>query len=98
MSVSNRKSPWPEWMPPALLQWFTAKFEGPTTIQQQAWRRTIRGENVLILAPTGSGKTLSAFTSVLAQLADRARHAPLPNACCAIYVTPLRALGRDIHR
>ena len=53
----------------------------------------------MILAPTGSGKTLAAFLPVLSKLARLARSAKgLPNAVCAVYVSPLKALGRDIHR
>src|SRR3954462_13743080 len=54
--------------------------------------------DTLILAPTGSGKTLSAFLSCLSNLAVRAEAEGLPNAVCAVYVTPLKSLGRDIHR
>jgi ATP-dependent helicase Lhr and Lhr-like helicase len=93
-----KKSPWPEWTPPALREWFAANFDGPTQTQRLAWKRTFQGENTLILAPTGSGKTLAAFFSVLAKLGERARFGKLPNAVLAVYVTPLRALGRDIHR
>jgi ATP-dependent Lhr-like helicase len=93
-----KKSPWPEWTPPALRDWFTSHFDAPTQMQRLAWKRTFHGENTLILAPTGSGKTLAAFFSVLAKLGDRARFGRLPNATLAVYVTPLRALGRDIHR
>jgi ATP-dependent Lhr-like helicase len=94
----NNKKPWPEWVPPALIRWFQSNFDAPTQTQQLAWRRTFHGGNVLILAPTGSGKTLSAFFSVLAQLGARAQRDKLPNACLAVYVSPLRALGRDIFR
>jgi len=97
-AAHHNKKPWPEWVPPSLTAWFHASFEGPTQTQKLAWRRTFHGGNVLILAPTGSGKTLSAFFSVLAQLGARAQRAKLPNACLAVYVSPLRALGRDIHR
>ena len=57
---------------------------------------TLAGENTLILAPTGNGKTLAAFLSVLGQLAEAEDR--LPNAVCAIYVSPLRSLTRDIER
>lgn len=98
MSASSGKKPWPGWLPASLAQWFAERFAGPTAIQQIAWRKTFRGENVLILAPTGSGKTLSAFFSVLAQLGARAAEGELPNATLAVYVTPLKALSRDIYR
>ncbi len=85
-------------MPKALTDWFAARYAAPTNVQEIAWRRTLRGDNTLILAPTGSGKTLAAFFSVLARLGAEAARGALPNATVAIYVTPLRALGRDILR
>ncbi len=85
-------------MPKALSDWFAGRYTAPTNVQEIAWRRTLRGENTLILAPTGSGKTLAAFFSVLARLGADASRGTLPNATLAVYVTPLRALGRDIER
>lgn len=80
---------------PALRTWFEARFHGVTDIQRKALRHTLAGRNTLILAPTGSGKTLSAFLSILSELASEAE---LPNAVCAVYVSPLKSLDRDIHR
>ncbi len=83
---------------PALRNWFEATYPGLSDIQLRALPHTLRGENTLILAPTGSGKTFAAFLSVLSQLATLASAKKLPNALCAIYVSPLKALGNDIHR
>ena len=85
---------------PVVNDWFASRFGGGfTAIQKRALQHTLRGENTLILAPTGSGKTLAAFLSVLSDL-TRAAHAGkgLPNATRAVYVSPLKALGRDIYR
>jgi ATP-dependent Lhr-like helicase len=79
---------------PALAQWFDSRFPSYTEIQRKALKFTLAGKNALLLAPTGSGKTLAAFLSVLSDLASR----ELPNAVCAVYVSPLKALGRDIRR
>ncbi|MBE7157578.1 MAG: DEAD/DEAH box helicase, partial [Rhodospirillales bacterium] len=59
---------------------------------------TLWGENTLILAATGSGKTFAAFLSVLSELASQAEQGSLPNALSAIYVSPLKALDNDIER
>ena len=83
----------------ALAAWFASRFPGYTEVQKRSLPHTLKGANVLILAPTGSGKTLAAFLPVLSRLAAQARSpAGLPNAVCAVYVSPLKALGRDIHR
>ncbi|HYO81596.1 MAG TPA: DEAD/DEAH box helicase [Bryobacteraceae bacterium] len=79
---------------PALRGWFESRFPGLTQIQKKALKHTLAGDNTLILAPTGSGKTLSAFLSVLSDLATE----ELPNAVRAVYVSPLKSLDRDIHR
>src|SRR5690242_5673427 len=46
---------------PAVADWFRASFAAPTPPQAQGWPAIARGESTLILAPTGSGKTLTAF-------------------------------------
>ena len=83
---------------PALARWFQSKFPAYTPIQRKALRFTLARKNTLILAPTGSGKTLASFLSVLSDLGRRAETAALPNAVCAVYVSPLKALGRDMRR
>jgi ATP-dependent Lhr-like helicase len=83
---------------PALANWFRDRFQGPTDAQSRALPHTLSGENTLILAPTGSGKTLSAFLACLSNLARQAEGDGLPNAVCAVYVSPLKSLDRDIHR
>jgi ATP-dependent Lhr-like helicase len=83
-------------LPSTLDTWFTARFPGGfSQIQKAALPHTLSGANTLILAPTGSGKTLAAFLSILARFAVMGK---LPNATCAVYVSPLRSLNRDIER
>ncbi len=83
---------------PALAQWFLSRYPTLSDIQIRALPYILRHENTLILAPTGSGKTFAAFLSALSRLATRASANELPNAVCAIYVSPLKALDNDIHR
>src|SRR5512135_3006160 len=83
---------------PTVDAWFHSKFTKATAIQKSALPHTLAGENTLILAPTGSGKTLAAFLSVLSRLAAEAHARGLPNSVRAVYVSPLKALDRDIHR
>ena len=53
---------------PVTAQWFRAVFEGATAPQSEGWPAIARGESTLILAPTGTGKTLTAFLWCLDRL------------------------------
>jgi ATP-dependent Lhr-like helicase len=78
-------------------EWFTAAFAAPTPAQAGAWRAVGAGRHALVVAPTGSGKTLSAFLWSL----DRLLSEPVPekaNRCRVLYVSPLKALAVDVER
>jgi len=74
--------------------WFETAVGQPTPVQREAWRAVSEGGDVLISAPTGTGKTLAAFLYALDGLSRRER--PLKDTCEIIYVSPLKALGNDI--
>ncbi len=78
--------------------WFTGAFEAPTPAQLGAWDAVSRGQHALVVAPTGSGKTLSAFLWALDGLAAE----PVPEdrdlRCRVLYVSPLKALAVDVER
>ena len=56
---------------PAVQNWFSKQFAGPTEPQKRAWPSIARGQHTLIAAPTGSGKTLAAFLSAINDLVER---------------------------
>jgi ATP-dependent Lhr-like helicase len=82
---------------PAAREWFSASFAAPTRPQQHGWPAIARGESTLILAPTGSGKTLTAFFWCLNRLMFEPPPEPLLR-CRVIYVSPLKALAVDVER
>lgn len=80
---------------PLISEWFESSFASPTDIQAEAWPVIAEGRNTLISAPTGSGKTLTAFLWALNQLIT----GRLPvGVTSVLYVSPLKALNNDIRR
>ncbi|MCT2120605.1 ATP-dependent helicase [Dietzia cinnamea] len=85
---------------PATASWFRGAFDAPTAAQEGAWTALAGGSHTLVVAPTGSGKTLSAFLAALdgLLLGDRGG-APDPGpGTRVLYVSPLKALAVDVER
>ena len=72
------------------------RFGELTPIQKLAMPRVLAGENVLILAPTGSGKTESVLLPVLEKINEEQDAGGMEPGIRALYITPLRALSRDL--
>ena len=83
---------------PVTGEWFRAVFDEPTAPQRLGWPVIARGESALILAPTGTGKTLTAFLWCL----DRLMLHPPPvdhhKGTRIVYISPLKALAVDVER
>jgi len=82
---------------PAVAAWFRRTFPAPTQAQARAWPAIRSGRNTLVAAPTGSGKTLTAFLSAIDALVREGLAHGLPDATQVVYVSPLKALSNDIH-
>ncbi|WP_455923786.1 DEAD/DEAH box helicase [Pseudomonas putida] len=79
---------------PATRAWFQHTFPAVTPAQARAWPLIKAGESLLVAAPTGSGKTLTAFLAVIDDLIHLG--SDLPEQTLVVYVSPLKALSNDI--
>ncbi|MBB5735605.1 ATP-dependent Lhr-like helicase [Xanthomonas arboricola] len=84
---------------PVVAAWFAQTFAAPTPAQIAAWPAIQAGRHTLVAAPTGSGKTLTAFFAAIDGLIrdGLASGGMLPDETRVVYVSPLKALSNDIH-
>ncbi|MCP3712109.1 DEAD/DEAH box helicase [Paraburkholderia sp. CNPSo 3274] len=83
---------------PAVAGWFRRSFDAPTAAQRAAWPLIASRRATLVAAPTGSGKTLTAFLAALDELVCEglSNGGALPDTTLVVYVSPLKALSNDI--
>lgn len=80
---------------PSIQRWFADQYSSPTEVQLASWPLLASGKHALITAPTGSGKTLTAFLWSLSQFASGAYQTGQTKV---LYISPLKALNNDIQR
>ena len=85
-------------MEPLISKWFNERFDNLTIPQSMAIPVIHQRRNVLVSSPTGSGKTLTAFTSIINELTRYSREGTLEERVYCIYVSPLKALANDVER
>jgi len=69
-------------------------FSKPTLPQSMAFPSILEGKNVLLIAPTGTGKTEAVLLPIFSELCEHPEKTK--NGIQVIYITPLRALNRDM--
>ena len=83
---------------PLIAEWFQSSVGIPTDVPVQAWPAIQSGVDVLVAAPTGSGKTFAAFLSCIDHLFKQALARELDDHTQVLYVSPLKALSNDIQK
>ena len=85
-------------LPSPVRAWFDATHRVPTPAQAAAWPLIEAGHHVLVISPTGTGKTLAAFLAILDHLARDHASGSLGPGIHALYLSPLRALAHDLQK
>ena len=83
-------------LPPVIADWFTGRGWAPRKHQLAVLAAAQAGRSVLLIAPTGGGKTLAGFLPSIVELAARPKKARA--ALHTLYISPLKALAVDIQR
>lgn len=78
--------------------WFTTTFAAPTAPQRAAWPAIASGDHTLVLAPTGTGKTLAAFLWAIDRLVTDEPPPDPTRRTRVLYISPLRALAVDVDK
>ncbi len=83
---------------PHISEWFNSKYNALTEPQKKAIPLIHNRENVLVSSPTGSGKTLTGFLSVINELFGLSKKNELEDRIYCLYISPLKALANDINK
>jgi len=83
---------------PLVKKWFFTKFSEFSLPQLFGVMEIHSRSNILVSAPTGSTKTLTAFLSILNELIDSAEKGILEDKVYCVYISPLKALSNDIEK
>src|ERR1043165_1304624 len=100
MAKAKRSSRWTDGFT-VVRTWLAEKGLKPFAFQEEAWQAWCRGESGLVNAPTGFGKTFSIFLAAVIDWINKhlQDYQKLKgNGLQLLWVTPLRALAKDIHR
>ncbi len=83
---------------PVVRDWFLDNIGEPSEPQRKSWPEIAAGNNVLVCAPTGSGKTFAAFLKCLDLVYRNKTPGARNSGIGIVYISPLKALNNDIYR
>jgi len=100
LAVSDLAAPESPLLPEPFRRWFATRGWSPRPHQLDLLASARAGKSVLLIAPTGAGKTLAGFLPSLTALAERPKRKPgePTRGVHTLYISPLKALAVDIER
>ncbi len=81
---------------PLVKEWFFSKFKEFSKSQLYAVKEIHKRKNILVSAPTGSGKTLTSTLSIINELVTLSENNLLEDKVYCVYINPLKSLSRDL--
>ncbi|MCL2498478.1 MAG: DEAD/DEAH box helicase, partial [Symbiobacteriaceae bacterium] len=82
---------------PHIATWFREQVGIPTPVQEEGWPVILRGENALLTAPTGTGKTLAAFLAAINRFYLKYLAGESQGGLRVLYLSPLKSLTNDMY-